>query len=264
MTALERIAEGRTAEIFAWEDGKILKLFRPGFDGIDYEAQMARAVIEGGVNAPQIYDVIEVNGRHGIVYEQINGETMSAVFLKKPFFIFKLARQFATTQVTMHARTAPNLPPLKEKLRSKIDRAEHLTDTVKSSVIAHLEKLPDGTSVCHSDFHPENILLDGEEAKAIDWVDAAQGDPMADVARTVILLTIGNIQGTLWTRLMLGSARNVFNRLYLRHYLALCGGSFKDVQAWLMPVAAGRLSEAVENPELLVDMVMQGLRHETG
>lgn len=264
MVSLERIAEGRTAEIYAWEDGKVLKLFRVGFDSVDYEAQMANAVIESGVNAPQIYDVIDLEGRRGIIYERIDGETMSAIFLQKPFSIFSLARQFATTQATMHARTAPSLPPLKDKLRSKIQRAEHLTDAVKSAVIAHLEKLPDGSSVCHGDFHPENIVVDGNDTKVIDWVDASQGDPMADVARTYVLLTVGNIQGTLRTRLMLGAGRLIFARLYLRYYFALRGGSFKEVQAWLMPVAAGRLSEGVEPPELFVNMVRQGLNHETG
>ncbi|MEQ8677192.1 MAG: aminoglycoside phosphotransferase family protein [Aggregatilineales bacterium] len=262
--SLKHIADGRTAEIFAWEDGKVLKLFRSGFDDADYESQMARAVIEGGVNAPKIYETVEIEGRRGIIYERVDGDTLLAVFQQKPLLIMRLARQFADIQATMHAKTAPNLPTLKEKLRYKIQHAEHLTDAVKSDVLTYLDKLPDGDSVCHGDFHPENILVTDEEARIIDWVDASQGDALADVARTYLLLTVGKIQGNLRTRLMLGTARSAFARLYLRHYFGLRGGSFDEVKAWIVPVAAGRLSEGIENPESLVDIVIQGLKHETG
>lgn len=259
---LEHIADGRTAEIFTWEEGKVLKLFRPGFDDADYEAQMARAVVESGVSAPQIYETVEVEGRRGIVYERMDGDTLLSIIRDNPFTMRSLGRQFATVQAQIHDRTAPNLPPLTEKLRGRIQRAEHLTDALKSRMIAYIEGLPEGDSVCHGDFHPENILIKGDDVKVIDWVDTSQGNPYADVARTYILLTTTKIRGPFWSRVLIGALRQMFARAYLKQYFALRGGSFADVKAWLAPVAAGRLSEGITQPDALLKIVHEGLDHE--
>ncbi|PUA40125.1 hypothetical protein C8Z91_06410 [Paenibacillus elgii] len=55
-----KISEGRTAEIFEQEPGKILKLYRSGFppEAIRYEYEMNQAIASCGVPAPRTYDLI--------------------------------------------------------------------------------------------------------------------------------------------------------------------------------------------------------------
>jgi len=50
------IALGRTAEIYAWEEGYIIKLFRDWMPAtsVDYEARMARAVYAAGSPVPAV------------------------------------------------------------------------------------------------------------------------------------------------------------------------------------------------------------------
>jgi len=45
---------------------------------------------------------------------------------------------------------------------------------------AALRELPDGEALCHGDFHPRNVIVDGDELTIIDWVDASSGPPAAD------------------------------------------------------------------------------------
>jgi Ser/Thr protein kinase RdoA (MazF antagonist) len=49
------LAVGRTAELFAWEDGRVLKLFHNWFDleHIRFEQQMAQAVHASGLPVPE-------------------------------------------------------------------------------------------------------------------------------------------------------------------------------------------------------------------
>jgi len=72
------IAEGRTAEIFDWEPGTILKLYRDWcpVDWAEYEAGVARLIYNAGVNSPAVKDLVELNGRSGIVYERVAGVSM--------------------------------------------------------------------------------------------------------------------------------------------------------------------------------------------
>ena len=51
--------------------------------------------------------------------------------------------------------------------------------------------LPDGDRLSHGDFHPANILMDGDEPVIIDWSNVTRGDPAADVARTLVILESG-------------------------------------------------------------------------
>ena len=59
------IAEGRTAEIYAWEGNCILKLLRPGFPPgmILQEEYITDAIVAAGIVAPKTRGLIEVDGR---------------------------------------------------------------------------------------------------------------------------------------------------------------------------------------------------------
>jgi hypothetical protein len=50
------IGEGRTAEVYLWGDGEVLKLYRAGYPAqwVDYEAKVARLVFEAGLGAPAV------------------------------------------------------------------------------------------------------------------------------------------------------------------------------------------------------------------
>ena len=56
MTKGARIAEGRTAEVFAWSEHQILKLFRHGFhsDRAESEAARASAIHAAGLASPAV------------------------------------------------------------------------------------------------------------------------------------------------------------------------------------------------------------------
>lgn len=51
-----------------------------------------------------------------------------------------------------------------------------------------LDSLKDGDSLCHGDYHPDNILISDERKTVIDFMNVCHGDPLYDVARTVYLV----------------------------------------------------------------------------
>jgi len=72
------LAYGRTAEIYAWQEGQVLKLFYDwfGLENIGYEARVARAVHASGLPVPAVGEIIGVNGRNGLVYQRVDGHSM--------------------------------------------------------------------------------------------------------------------------------------------------------------------------------------------
>ncbi|MNW66524.1 hypothetical protein D3C74_450020 [compost metagenome] len=73
------------------------------------------------------------------------------------------------------------------------------------------------------------------------------GSPAADTARSVLMLSIGAMPpGTsLFTRVVTGFIRQRLTKGYIREYLSLSGGSYAEINAWILPVAAARLIEGV-------------------
>ena len=257
------IATGRTAEIYAWEPGTVLKLFRAEFPqgDADYEAKVGRAVGALGIPAPAVIDVVERDGRRGIVYQRVEGRSMLQTLSKQPWRLFELARTLADLHAAMHRQSAPSLPAYRSRLERDIRSAPALPDDLRTKALASLESLPEMDRVCHADFHPDNIILTSSGPVVIDWMTASAGSPWTDVARTWLLLTIGEpLEGTPM-RWMIQAVRGAFCRAYMSRYLAHNPDSDQQIAAWLPVIAAARLNEGIREEEtVLLEIVRQGLR----
>lgn len=261
------LAKGRTAEVYAWgEDGtRVLKLFLPDVDAgfADYELRVARAAYTSGAGAPAVYDLVEVDGRRGLVYARVDGQTLFAYWLQRPIRrMASSARWMAAIHCKMHSApttAAGDLPAQKERLHGKINRAARITAATKARAQAEVRRLAGASSIpaaiCHGDFHPLNILIDAQQTPiVIDWMDATLGSPLADVGRTVLLLRMAArtaVKGLPQQIIV----RN-FTEIYLNAYCGMANVRRADVLAWLPVLAAARLEEGIrEEEDALVQMV---------
>ena len=242
-------AVGRTAEIYDWEPGWIIKLYFDWFktEAIKYEQSIATAICAAGLPVPAVGELVRVNGRTGLLYQKINGQSMDMVLANLPFRIFAYARILAELHAEMHAKPIlADVPQMRNKLRRKIHEAPPLPDNLRTAALKSLEDLPDGNRLCHGDFHPGNILINESGAVIIDWIDATIGSPLADVARTTILaLGMAAMQpgkiADLGIRMM--------HSLYLRRYFQLRPEGYEEYRRWLPIVAAARLDEGIDELE---------------
>lgn len=251
-----RIGEGRTAEIFAWGEQDVLKLFRPGWppEQATYEAKMAEALYTAGVPSPAFRGLVEVSGRPGVVYERITGPSLERLVLAKPWLSARVARILAETHVAVQSHSVPDLPLLRAVLEKRIWAASPLSASLQSAALRALETLPDGDALCHGDFHLGNVLLSSRGSLVIDWENATQGHPLADVARTVLLLRMGSVYPkSAFQRSVFRGMLTLLLALYLHRYRQLVPSTPEELAVWQFPVAAARLSEGVteEEPHLL-------------
>jgi uncharacterized protein (TIGR02172 family) len=257
------LANGRTAEIYAWQDDQVLKLFHDWFarEDIAYEQRIAQAIQTSGLPVPAVGDIIQVNERNGLLYQRVDGVSMLAMMARRPWHIFAYARQMAQLHVAMHVSTvSADIPSQRQKLSHKIGQAQALPAYLRAKALAALETMPTGSQLCHGDFHPDNILLTEQGAMIIDWMDASLGNSLADVARTTIIFQ-GAIATSQIEKGWQKTAVSLFHILYRHHYFALRPGGQDEYTRWLPLVAAARLSEDI--PELetwLVAQVEEGCR----
>lgn len=246
-----KIGIGRTAEVYAWGEGRVLKLFHEWVpeDWVAREQRGTAVAHDAGLPAPAVLGVETVEGRRGLVLERIDGRSLLGVLRERPWRAAWVARTLAEVQAALHARrvTSPGMPTIREHLRSFIDSSA-LSADLQRRAQELVEHLPDGDVLCHYDLHPDNVLLTHRGPVVIDWMAAAVGHPLADVARTLLLMRVGGGPGRLESQL-----RAFVRSVYLRRYLRLTGASRAGVTSWELPVGVARLSERieVERPSLL-------------
>ncbi len=244
------LAHGRTADIYLWDDTHILKLFHHWFplEDIQYEQAMARAVHASQVKAPAAGEIVQVENRNGLIYERVAGTSMLTLIMQRPWKILGYARQLARLHAQMHSDVFNGeVPVQRRKIQHKIDHADALTPSIKRKLSDTLNSLPEGDRLCHGDFHPANVLIDGNTENIIDWIDASRGNPLADVARTSVL-ALGVAETMQTSNLAMKAFTKLLHATYLRHYFHLRPGGEAEYRRWLPIVAGARLSENI--PEL--------------
>lgn len=241
------IAAGRTAEVYAWEAGWVLKLFRLDWPqrAAEHEARVARAVYALEAPAPAIGELVQINGRPGLVCERINGSSMADVILRKPWLLPHCARLLANLHADMHAHRAEGLPLQRERLEPKIRAAKALPSELRDRVLGVLQGLPDGNCLCHGDFWPGQVLMSPAGPVIVDWSDATSGHPAGDVARTSLIMLGGIRQSGLPVPLPFRFSMAWYHRIYLQHYKRLRAIGQQEIDAWWAVVAAARLSENI-------------------
>ncbi len=247
------LGRGYVAEVFAYCDDKAIKLFfdEDSFDDGELEARVTNEAIAHGISAPRVWDVVEVDGRVGIVMDRIEGESMLQWGTRFPWRIYTGAKLMARMHADLHSKSGADMPALREKLGSGVESASEVPEHIRDNALRILTDLPDGDSICHGDFHPDNIIMSRSGPVIIDWSDGVIGHPAADVARTVVLVESGvPLVGTI-RRGVIGVARRVFLSFYLREYFRLTRRTWEDVRPWMLPVAVNYTNALT--PEFLDD-----------
>lgn len=257
------IGRGRTAEVYVWGETEAIKLYYPNVQAnfIQEEMRINRELYKAGLPVMRVGEMIEIDGRCGFLCEKIDGRSMLQNLLRYPWKLQQYAQQMAELHVAMHQRHISGLESFNARLARYIAQEELLKAEMKQQVIAYLADLPVGGVLCHGDFHPDNILLSSRGPVIIDWMTAVSGHPLADAARTSLLLQYGIAPYPFVVRKLAETFGRSFHRSYLTHYLKLTNVSVDAIRAWYLPIAAARLIEGVpmEEKQLLVRLIDQWL-----
>ena len=253
MPEFERNTSGFTADVEQYDERTLVKIYRdyvPQAD-IDREICCTESVQGRGLPVPEYRGYIQYKGKRAILLEYIRGKSMMNVLSGGEIAPEELAEDFAKIHYQMHQCRADGLEEGKVRLERLLRRSEHNLGTdLTTRCLKLMETLPDGSMLCHNDFHPGNILYnDNREMIVIDWSDASCCDPLADVARTVQMFDYGPsaASGTLVIPTdktspeaieRIKKSRDIISRFirrYEKKYVELSGLTFAEYEELVMP-----------------------------
>jgi uncharacterized protein (TIGR02172 family) len=245
------IAVGRTAEIYPFEDGKVLKLFFPTIPQpwIDKEVDTGRYIQEAGLPVPKVYGTVQREGREGVVYERIEGPSLLNQLGSKPWKVVQYAHLLANLHAQVHDVLAPpGLETQHQWATGGIPKTDKLSADLRERVLHLLDSMPKGDRLCHGDFHPGNIIVADRGPVIIDWMTASRGTDCGDVARTAVILEAAQVPEGTPMRWLLEWIRKLFLRTYLKTYFRLRPVDRPSFVAWRVITAANFLAD-VSLPE---------------
>ena len=255
------IGRGRTADIHAWGSGRAIKLFHVGRSRtpIEREFRATSLAHERGCPAPRVWSVETVADRIGIVLDRLDGPSLTERLLRRPWSLAAGADLLARLQRDIHACSGEGLPAFSERAAEAIGTATALSGEQRSRILSLLASLPTGDRVCHGDLHPENVILTKLGPVVIDWDNASCGNPLADVARTLVLVRHSALSAQ-WGPIQRRFAtvfRRVFAGQYLRRCCALAPHDREEYEIWMTVLLAHRLTEEIpaERAHLLAELI---------
>jgi aminoglycoside phosphotransferase (APT) family kinase protein len=195
-----------------WDAALIARVFRDGGIGqARFDAAVMRAVSDQGYPSPPIaaacLDTAPL-GNAFIVMRRAEGVPMLSKLVgpgvwSMPTLLGRLHARLHTLDAARFAervRAADASPdgvmalPTLEMGAAVIERAQlHGLRAGLEWLRAH--RPPQGeVAVCHGDFHPLNVLVDGRAASVLDWTNARVADPAWDVGATAALMGFAPVE----------------------------------------------------------------------
>lgn len=235
------IVERPYKKVYKCEDS-VVKVFESSHpkSAVFNEALNTARVEETGLDIPKVKEVTQIDGKWALSIEYKAGKTLEDMMEADSSNLEKYMEDFVDLQLTVHAKTAPLLNKLKDKLSRQINGLKDLDATTRYELLTRLESMPKHNKVCHGDFNPSNVIV-GKNGKmtVVDWAHATQGNASADAAMTYLLFALKD--------------QNAAD-LYMKLFCKKSDTAKQYVQQWLPIVAAAQLTK---DNELEKDFLMK-------
>ncbi|MFT4416964.1 aminoglycoside phosphotransferase family protein [Fredinandcohnia humi] len=151
-----------------------------------HEQQIINYVRGNGLPVPMVYSVLLVDEFSVMLMEWAQGHTVFQELQENPKNAYLLGYEFGRTQALIHHLPCPQTEGKdRDWLTPSSQSEENIINRIDTVVT------PSKKSLLHLDFHPLNVLTDGQKITAvIDWANSTVGDNRFDIARTFSILRL--------------------------------------------------------------------------
>lgn len=202
----DRIGAGACGEVFRLDDETIIKLYYPRVkkEEIEQEKALDKKAFVMGVPTAISYDIVEADGRIGVVYELIKSKTIGELIRGDEGHLEEYVDMYAAVCRQIHGIEAEpgQLPSFKDINRSDIPNVTGITEEERAYLHRFLDLMPDRMNCLHGDLNINNIMVQNGECCLIDMGEFSTGTPMFDLSRILFSMEFA------------GAAKGEFNSFY--------------------------------------------------
>ena len=182
------IGGGAFSTVYRLDPETIVKVFDKNtatLAAIEHDRNISREVFLHDIPTAISYDVVKAGEYYGLVYEMINADTLSGTLRQHPERLEELSIKAAHLLKKLHTTEfePEKFPDARNSLHMMIQRSfaqEFITADDKAIADGIIDRIPYRNTFIHSDFHPKNIMVSGDDLILIDVGDSGLGNPIID------------------------------------------------------------------------------------
>ena len=183
----EIIGRGACGECYRIDDETIIKLYYDNADlaWIEHEKSLSKKAFVMGIPTAISYDIVEADGRKGVVYELIKSKTLGELIRTDRARFDEYMEMYVEIckKVGSIHTNDPEIPSFKEANRADIANITGITEEERAYLHRFLDLIPDGDTCIHGDLNINNIMVQDGECCLIDMGELSTGIPMFDLSR---------------------------------------------------------------------------------
>ncbi|MCL2775086.1 MAG: phosphotransferase [Oscillospiraceae bacterium] len=275
------LASGTASDVYEYGSDKVCKLYlaQYNFDMVEWEYKKILEAYKIGIPAPKIYELIEHEGRFGIVMERFYGKTFNEILfghiqanikqgnsmqkiIESAYEIFiKQIKDIANKLFEVHQIKCKLFYTVKECFTNNCRYNNSLSPNEKDMIFKLIEDLPDSDSVCHGDPNLTNFIYHNDKILIVDWANCLQSSPLYDITNHVLGTAYSNPTGMPDEMIRFYSAhKNDFIKIFLDEYVKLSDIDLSDIERWiiLLPVSRGSNIIGKKERQRLLDVIRDG------
>ena len=182
------IGEGHFSVVYRLDSDTVAKVFSKfptDINAIEAGQKSAREAFIRGIPTAITYDVVRAGKDFGVVYEMAGAETLAEAVCKNPSRLDELSEKAGRLLREIHSiEFEPGIfPDAVEIWRNDAETIyehEAISLAERDMLNKILDRIPVRNTFIHNDYHPKNIMLQGDELILIDIAEAALGYPAID------------------------------------------------------------------------------------
>ena len=187
----EVVARGTRSSVRAYGRGAVIKVPDAATSErwIHFEAAYAEAARTSGAPVPKLLGIEQIDGRAASVWERVEGESLWQHTVDTPARAAEFGALLAEVHEALFGLVAPvTLPSQRDRLVTKIRLASGIDPSYGEALALLPPAARHAARLCHGDLHPSNVIVSPRGPMIVDWFDASLGDPVADIARSTLVL----------------------------------------------------------------------------
>lgn len=241
------IGKGRTAYV-ELIDGKAVKTFtiRLPKEYIQREFNYAKIASNHTPLAPKAHKLEKMKGKYKITFDYVKGTPMDKTAWSDPTKFEEMAHFLAKVHSELH-QVELDFSDKEDFFFKRLKKVRGLKKSKLKQVIEYTRNLEHTNHLCHGDFHPGNIMIDGDKYYVIDWMLGTSANPLSDVCRTYLMLESPMFYGSAdqERKEQIKKSLEIVKNAYIEEYCKLNNVTLDDIKKWIVPIATLRLVENI-------------------
>lgn len=222
----EMIGSGARGAVYRISEDEIVKVNYNPEEEVNLQRELikAKTAFLLGVATAISFDIVDCgDGRKGVVYETIKSKSLGEIIQQQPERLEELTAKYVAQLKALHSIKTDNavFDPAKEVLAEQLQNAaQYLSEDEVAKLQRILDAIPEGNSLIHSDAHPKNIMMQGEDMCWIDMEMMGIGHPIYDLFSIAAIIKISSSNEAISLQLSGMNLENLrrFGSCFIRHY----------------------------------------------